>query len=67
MSFKKRKDPNGGKIIIQKNYNNECKWLNKNLIKEYNNSQVIIINNDKNIYEKHINKIKENNIIPIII
>ena len=36
MSFKKRKDPNGGKIIIQKNYNDECKWLNRNLIKEYN-------------------------------
>ena len=33
MSFKKRKDPNGGKIIIQKNYNNYFSSFIAKLIK----------------------------------
>jgi very-short-patch-repair endonuclease len=51
---------------VLKNIND---WKNKldNLIKEYNNPQVFIINNNINIYKKHIDKIIENNIIPVII
>jgi len=51
---------------VLKNINNWKTKLDK-LIMEYDNPQVIIINNDANIYEKHIDKIKENNINLIII
>lgn len=44
-------------------------WKNKltNSIKKYDKPEIIIINNNKKIYDKHIEKISENKIIPIII